>query len=139
MSLIPTRLGLRAKLLAGTTVLSLFTAAVGGFAIHDVASVTQHSDVLYRQSVAPLDKLGDARTGLNDLGTLTESHLLEADPASKAKALALVDVEDSQVAQALAQAHTMLAGTAMAPKVSALQAQVVAYRKARVPVLALSA
>ena len=58
MSLIPTRIGLRGKLMAGSAVLLAFTGVVGGFGIHDMSTANQNADALFTQSVEPLAELG---------------------------------------------------------------------------------
>ena len=61
MSLIPTRIGLRGKLMAGSAVLLAFTGVTGGLAIKDINTVSDRTDAVYTTSVVKLGELSAAR------------------------------------------------------------------------------
>ena len=139
MSLIPSRLGLRGKLLAGSAVLLAFTGTVGAFGINDIQSANHQADVLYSQSVVPLAELGTARAKFNENRAFVNNHMLETTTASKAeveakitKNIAIIDKNVTDVEPALAGKTTMLA------ELKTLQADIAAYREVRTRVLELS-
>src|SRR4051794_28934704 len=135
MSLIPSRFGLRATVMTGAAVVSTFTVVVGVNGIAATSTANRDADALYDASVKPLDMVGDARASFNDNGTLAESHLLETDPAQKAKLFKAIRTEDFAIGASLAEARGDLDGTVLAPKIDALKAKLTAYRKARDRVL----
>ena len=66
MSFIPTRIGLRGKLMAGSAVLLAFTGVTGALAIKDVNTVADRTDAVYTASVVKLGELSASRAAFAD-------------------------------------------------------------------------
>src|SRR4051794_14722620 len=106
---LPTRFGLRAKLLTGAIVLLSFTAALVVLGVHDLHQARHESDVLYEQSVQPLALLGDVRAKLSDGRSITNNHLLESAPERKAEMQTWLKDDDAAIDKALASVRVTLA------------------------------
>ena len=102
MSIIPSRFGLRGKLMAGSAVLLAFTGTVGALGVHDMSSANSNADALFTESVEPLAELGTARAKFNENRAFVNNHILETAAADKAeieaKMLANVKVIDENLA-----------------------------------------
>src|SRR4051794_7414063 len=85
VTLIPTRLGVRAKLITGAAVLSTMTAVVGVTGIHDMTAANRHADTLVSTAVEPLAQLGTAQSAFNENRALLNAVILEDDAATQVK------------------------------------------------------
>ena len=73
---IPSRFGLRAKLMTGASVLLVFTALIGLLGIQALSDANDSSSRMYAVSVEPLAELGTARAKFNESRALTNNHIL---------------------------------------------------------------
>ncbi|RKQ87486.1 methyl-accepting chemotaxis protein [Solirubrobacter pauli] len=140
MSFLPTRFGVRSKLLAGSAVLLAFTGTVGAFGISDIRSANADSDALYEQSVQPLSQLGTARATFNENRAFVNNHLLETTPAAKAEVEAALKRNAAGIDKRLAAVAPALAGKGeLSAELTTLESDIAAYRAIRGRVLELSA
>ncbi|RKQ86999.1 methyl-accepting chemotaxis protein [Solirubrobacter pauli] len=139
MSVIPTRFGLRGKLLAGSAVLLAFTGTVGAFGISDIKSANDEADRLYSQAVVPLSELGTARAKFNENRAFVNNHTLETSAAAKAEVEAKINKNVATIDSNLARVEPTLAGDAqLQDQFKTLVAQIATYREARNQVIGLS-
>ncbi|WP_084285393.1 methyl-accepting chemotaxis protein [Solirubrobacter soli] len=135
---LPSRFGLRAKLLSGASVLLAFTALIGLLGIRTNAESNASSKRMFAGSVEPLAELGTARAKFNESRAFTNNHILESAPADKAKLVEKLKANDAVVDQNLAKVEDSLATAKGKQAFAALGAAIVEYRKARTEVLAVS-
>ncbi|MDA0184877.1 methyl-accepting chemotaxis protein [Solirubrobacter phytolaccae] len=139
MSVIPTRFGLRGKLLAGSAVLLAFTGTVGAFGINDIRSADKSSDALYENSVVPLSQLGTARAKFNENRAFLNNHMLETTAADKAEVEGKITKNAAVIDENLTKVGASLAGNAaLEAEYNALKTDLATYRETRGDVIKLS-
>ncbi|MBE2315348.1 methyl-accepting chemotaxis protein [Solirubrobacter sp. CPCC 204708] len=139
MSFIPTRIGLRGKLMAGSAVLLAFTGTVGAFGVHDMNTANHHADTLFTGSAEPLAELGTARAKFNENRAFANNHILESTAAEKAKVEAKIKANVQVVDSNLAKVKDSVRGNAeLAREFEAVTAGIASYRANRDKVIEFS-
>src|SRR4051794_12155513 len=138
LSLIPSRFGLRAKLLTGASVLLAFTATVGVLGIRGSDSAAARTSKLYTQGTQPLAELGAARANFNDIRALLGSHILEDSAAGRATMQAKIAADDAAIAKSLDAAGKTLETPRQKQAFAALQRDLSGFSQAKTTALELS-
>ena len=139
MSLNPTRIGLRGKLLTGAAVLLAFTSGIGAFGIIDIDSADDNAGLLYDHGIVPLAQLGTARAQFNENRALLNASMLYTDPATLTVINKKVAKNNASIDANLVKAEKALDDVPETRRdLDVLQTTIADYRKARQHVIDLS-